>query len=134
MGKRKKFENPSWASMRSKEPFTRIFDSMRESRAWRALKSKARALWIECARQANSGTNLPCKDFPDVAEFRVPDAFYMNRSLIDPSGLFGSNGAFYACLRELEEKGFIQCLRNGRNTRTKSVYRMSDAWKRWEPP
>lgn len=102
-----------------------IYMSMLTSPAFRDLSAQQVKLYLFCKAQYYGEKRKPNDD---------PLCFTMNKSKW--SGLYGlydaNNG--YGFRRDMEtliEHGFVVCIECGALTRTKSIYRFSSEWQRW---
>lgn len=114
----------------------RISKRLMNSKAWRALTSRQKILYLVCRAQVNPGLmngNAPCHDFPDKEEYKDERVFYMTKGIAEKQGIyckktFDKKG-FYDGLKKLCELGFIEKISaGGFVSRSKSVYRLSGKW------
>lgn len=134
MSRRKKYEPKPFEhdpSSGSPPISASIFGSMLQSAAWKALTPKQHDLYLLCKYQLYGQGKQDKRDFPEV--YRQDNTcFTMNRTKwADLYGLYKRNNAegFYRDMSALIEKGFVDCVVNGKATRTKSLYRLSTRWR-----
>lgn len=130
MSSRKKpYQKKSFESTgASNDTSANIYMSMLLSSAWRALSAQQQRLYLYCKAQYYAEKQKPNGDNM---------AFTLNRSKwADLYGLYErSNGKGFARdMSALIELGFVSCAECGAITRTKSVYRFSDMWKKYGTP
>ncbi len=122
--KRRENKRPEWAAVGGKgDSFARLYKSMLLSPAFQDLTPKQQITLLYCNVSLWSGP------FDESS-----GQFYMNKGLwCDTYNLFSSNSnaKFCACMAELIEHGFIDCIGNGYSTKEKSLYRFSTRWKAW---
>ena len=102
-----------------------IYMSMLTSPAFRDLSAQQARLYLFCKAQYYAEKKKPNDD---------PLCFTMNKSKWSALyGLYdGNNGhGFRRDMEALIEHGFIICVECGAITRTKSIYRFSSEWQRW---
>lgn len=134
MGRRKNALLPDCFSMYpAGEKWVPSTHSLLYSNAFRSLNARQRVLYLYCALQKGKpGTvNEPGKDNPTVQEFQNDYVFYMNWKKVQEFKIYGekSNHTFYNDIKALINAGFIECLYHGRQTRQKSVYKLSTRWR-----
>ena len=127
MSSRKKpYQKKSFESTgASNDTSANVYMSMLLSSAWRALSAQQQRLYLYCKAQF-------------YAEKHKPDGdnlcFTMNQAKwADLYGLYEKSNAkgFYRDMSALIEHGFVVCVACGCTTRTKSIYRFSDMWKKF---
>lgn len=111
-----------------------IYESMLLDPAFATMKPRQQMLYVLCKAQFY-GHRKPQQDYPDLECMQGDDKFYMNLSAVVQYGLYKRSGTheFYGDLKELQRRGFIKCISNGRATKSKSVYQFSGEWKNWTP-
>lgn len=139
MGRKKPIPLPDCFSMYpTADKWIPVALSLLNSIAWRALNARQQALYICCAIQKGKpGTvNAPGKDNPTVQEFQNDRVFYMNWRKARGFGIYRekSNHTFYNDIKALIDAGFIECLYHGKQTREKSVYKLSTQWRQAGTP
>ena len=137
MGKRQKYTPHSYESGKpGGDPFAALYRSLLLSDAFTSLSKGAKILYVYCALHIhNAGRIRPGKDFPNIPELQGDDVFYLNRALVcERYRLYNpTNGkSFYSDVAELLEHGLIERISNGKEQKRKSVYKMSNLWKRWK--
>ena len=98
------------------------------------LTARQQVLYVHMRSQEFGGHD---KDSIAARNAYGKDCFIFNQSMWqDLFRLYkpGNQTAFYRDRDELILHGFIDCIEDGRNTRTKSVYRFSDRWQRYGQP
>ena len=123
-GKRKsKNSCEPFEAVNGHEHFTRLYDSMLESSAYRSLSHAARTVYIELKKQykgSYTGDTVICP-------YKVFQEYGMNTVTIKNA------------LCDLEEKGFIEVIQGtpqaqGCNIRRQAnQYRFTSAWKNYDP-
>lgn len=116
--------------------YIRISKRLMNSKAWRALKSRQKILYLVCRAQVNPGLmneNAPWQDYPDREEYKDANVFYMTIRAAAKYGIYFKKSydkkGFYDDLKKLCELGFIEKLSaGGFVSRKKSVYRLSGKW------
>ena len=104
---------PPWASALPdcRDPcFIQVGASLMQSQAFKALGASAAKLYFCCMSESTGKMN-----------------FQMPLSKAEKYGFSAST--FRRALVELEEHGFIQTMRSGKNTRTASDYQFSSKWR-----
>lgn len=126
----KGFESDS----RGNDTSANIYESMLQSAAFMDLTKTQRLLYLYMKAQYY-GKRKPCKDYPDVPQFKGDDLFYFPLGLAERYRLYSrsNNRQFYSDIAALEGHGFIKIVSSGRNTKTKSIYQYSGDWKLWKP-
>ena len=122
--KREYRPKPSESTGSKGDTFARLFESKTLSTAWIDLSASAKVLFMTCSAQPYTQ-----KPKPNPAN---DQRFYMNQSLwLHKYHLYSKAnlGGFYRDMNSLVNHGFICCIENGANSRTKSVYEFSDGWK-----
>jgi len=123
---KKRYEKKAFESTgRSSDTSANIYMSMLLSKAWRKLTAQQQRLYMYCKAQYYAEKRKPLQD---------AKCFTMNQSKW--CGLYGlykkSNAkGFYRDISALIEYGFIICVECGAFTRTKSIYKYSDMWRKY---
>lgn len=110
----------------SNDTSANLYMTMLLSPAWKDLTANQQRLYLYCKSQYYAEKQKPNGD---------PLCFTMNQAKwSDLYGLYQKNNAagFYRDMASLIGHGFITCAECGAITRTKSIYRFSDMWQRWE--
>ena len=121
-------KKPFESTGESSDTSANIYISMLVSPAWQDLTANQQRLYLYCKAQYYAEKKKPNND---------PLSFTMNQSKW--SGLYKlyeKNNAkgFYRDLTALIEHGFIACVESGAATRTKSIYRYSSMWQKYQTP
>ena len=101
-----------------------IYDSMMNSKAWKALTNNARVLYQYMKKQ-----QFGQKDIKGFGK----EYFYFNKGMWKKGyensyELYSNQNQFYKDRDMLIENGFIETAQRGQNTRTKDIYRLSTKW------
>ena len=121
MARRKQYIPKSWESVGGNRLSANIYASMIQSKAWMQLSKNARLLYVYMKMQYYGAKNLV--DHPETD-------FVFNWALASKTYKLYSNYARFKSDRDMLIKyGFIEVIENGKNTRTKSIYRFSDKWQ-----
>lgn len=118
---KRKYQPKSFESNGSpSDTSSNIFNSMLTSKAWKALTKNQRLLYVYCKAQYYGEKNTERQEY-----------FTMNKSKW--CGVYeiytpGNASSFYKDMGELINKGFIDCVACGADTRTKSIYALSSRW------
>ena len=123
---RQKFESKKDGveNKNKREPFAALYVTMLTSDAWYNLSNGSRNLYFYMKLEAQ-GTD------PDKKKEKMdldPEQFYFNRAIYEKYG-FSNRNQVIKWRDELVSNGFIAIVENGRWTRTKNVYALSDKWK-----
>ena len=105
--------------------FTRIHEDLLQSEAFLSLTKPQRLLYVYMKRRYFNGSD---KSHPnhDREQFHFNRALYRNKCK-----LYTNDESFRKDRDALIEKGFIVCVEDGSNTRSKSVYKFSDMWQNY---
>lgn len=120
-----------------REAHTSLYVSLKNTKAYHALTAKQRCLYEECMAQFSTD---PYKDKyleqDNITQRDRRESFYMNLALIQGTGIYkkGGKNTFYNDLKQLEAWGFIDCIYHGKGKGSKSIYRLSERWKKFELP
>ncbi len=121
MSKRKQYIPKTWESIDGNRLSANIYVSMMQSNAWMQLSKNARLLYIYMKAQYYGQKNLPERPSTD---------FVFNWALVNKTyKLYSNKGQFENDRNMLIQYGFIEIVENGKNTRTKNIYRYSDKWQ-----
>ncbi len=121
MAKRKQYIPKPWESVGGNKLSANIYASMIQSKAWMQLSKNARLLYVYMKLQYYGAKNLV--DHPETD-------FVFNWALASKTyGLYTNYKQFQNDKNMLITNGFIELIENGKNTRTKSIYRFSDKWQ-----
>ena len=94
---------------------------MMQSKAWGALTNNARVLYLYMKLQYYGQKQI---------EGRGEDCFYFNKGLYcETYHLYSNTRQFRKDRDLLIQLGFIECIENGKTTRTKSIYKFSNRWQ-----
>ncbi len=108
-----------------------IYMSMLMSDNWRSLSTNAQRLYIYCKSQYYAEKRKPKPDYKQLTEQELQQCFTMNKSKWkDLYHLYTNNRQFYKDMDLLIEYGFVERIESGKNTRTKSIYMLSDKWQK----
>lgn len=110
-----------------------IYVSMLMSDAWRVLTDGAKVLYLYCKAQyyAEKKKPKPQQTNPlKLNEEQLNRCFTMNKSKWKDLYEIASNqNQFTKNMQMLIDYGFIELIENGKITRTKSIYMLSDKWR-----
>lgn len=121
MSRRKQYIPRAWESVKGSKTSANIYVSMINSTAWMMLSKNARLLYVYMKAQYYGAKNLP--EHPETD-------FVFNWALVSKTYKLYKNHARFEKDRDMLIKyGFIELIENGKNTRTKSIYRFSDKWQ-----
>lgn len=144
MGRKKKWSARPYESIgetfidsngyKKSDTCAQIYESMLTSAAFMGLKPRQKVLYLYCKAQLY-GKRKPCKDYApeNYPEFQSESCFYMNWGAVKNYGLYSQNGQheFYADMKALQERGFIETVMSGKANKCKSIYKYSGQWKYW---
>lgn len=121
MGKRKKFTPKSYESSKTKDISCNLYASMLQSPAYMGLTARQKVLYQYMKLQLYGSKQI---------EGQSVEAFYFNKAMWqDLYKLYKRANYFYIDRDELVSKGFIEVVQCGKNTRTKSIYKLSHKWQ-----
>ena len=104
--------------------FTKISDNMYYSAAYQDLSMRQRQLYFQMKQQF----------YPKLVVHGVTIEAN-DKNIIYPRSLwikdYSSWRTFHKDLEALKSHGFIEELRNGKESRTKNIYSFSEGWKCW---
>ena len=131
-GKKSVYVKKSFESDLSKDDTSaNIYVSMLLSERWKQLSKNAQILYVYCKAQYYAEKKKPKPTFRQLTDQEQKQCFTMNKSKwqslykIYPS----DNGQFNKDMKQLIDNGFIELIENGKITRTKSIYMLSNKWK-----
>ena len=126
--KPKKFESTGISSDTS----ANIYMSMLMSDAWQSLTKNQQILYLYCKAQYYAEKRKPKPKLVELDAEQLSLCFTMNKSkwctLYNIYSKGNQNG-FSKDMSELIDKGFIDLVENGKNTRTKNIYKLSSGWQ-----
>ena len=132
--KRVKFTPKPFETVGGKDVFANIYLSMIMSPAWRDLSATQQRLYLYLKMQLFAEHPKPkTEQYPGGHE----EYFTFNKSKwCTLYGIYsGTNlGGFTRDRDALILHGFIKVVRDGQNTKTKTIYTYSAAWKTWGQP
>lgn len=131
-GKKSVYVKKSFESDLSKDDTSaNIYVSMLLSERWKQLSKNAQILYVYCKAQYYAEKKKPKPTCRQLTDQEQKQCFTMNKSKwqslykIYPS----DNGQFNKDMKQLIDNGFIELIENGKITRTKSIYMLSNKWK-----
>ena len=119
MSKKRRYSPKKYETFRERDSFCPMHWELVNSWAYLQLSDSAKVCLVFCKsliRYQNS-TGLP------------EGQFYFNRGIWKGFGWYKDPNKVLKDLRQLVQYGFVTVVRSGRNTRTKSIYKLSDAWQ-----
>lgn len=134
MSRRKESYKPkSFESDQNKsDTSANIYMSMLMSENWQKLTKNAQVLYLYCKAQYYAEKNKPKLQLKQLTEQEQRQCFTMNKSKWQ--SLYGiyisDNGQFNKDMKQLIDYGFVELIENGKNTRTKSIYMLSNKWNK----
>ena len=134
MGRRRKepYTPKTFESMgNSDDTSANIYVSMLMSWAWQQLTKNAQVLYLYCKAQLYAQKKKPKPQVVQLDDLHQRLCFTMNKSKWQSLyHIYNSdNGQFNKDMKMLIDYGFIECIENGKSTRTKSIYMLSDKWR-----
>lgn len=121
MSRRKPYIPKAWESRNGSRLSANIYITMMQSNAWMQLSKNARLLYLYMKAQYYGAKNLHDRPATD---------FVFNWALVSKTYKLYTNYQRFENDRDMLIKyGFIDLVENGKNTRTKSIYRFSDRWQ-----
>jgi hypothetical protein len=134
MSRRKESYKPkSFESDQNKsDTSSNIYMSMLMSESWQKLSKNAQILYVYCKAQYYAEKTKPKPQLRQLTEQEQRQCFTMNKSKWQSLyGIYPSdNGQFNKDMKQLIDNGFIELIENGKNTRTKSIYMLSNKWNK----
>ncbi len=122
---RSKYTPKPFESVGGNKLSANIYVSMMQKPAFYTLSGGAVKLYLYMKAQLYGAKNLPEHPSTD---------FVFNWAMASKiNNLYTNKNQFYKDRNMLIEHGLIEYIENGKNTRTKSIYRFSDKWQTWEP-
>lgn len=115
-----------------KDSIAQLYESQLQSPAFMSLTARQKILWVYVKSQLYGKAKPRQADYEGL---QIDDnCFYFNHALAVRYGLYAksSRREFYNDMKVLCDRGFIEVVSSGKNTRTKSVYRFSCQWKYWK--
>ena len=115
----------------SKDTSANIYLSMLTSSAWKDLSNNSRVVYLDMKSQYYGQKKVKEPDENgNIKEFDQ-ECFYFNWGIA--RDVFGIKNPtqLNKDIKSLIEHGFVEIVKNGKNTRTKSVYKLSDKWQKW---
>lgn len=108
-----------------------IYMSMLMSENWRKLTKNQQLLYVYCKAQYYAEKRKPKPKLAQLSEEESCQCFTMNKSKW--CSLYhiykdGNQNGFIKDMKALIQYGFIDLIENGRNSRTKSIYKFSNRW------
>ena len=118
---------PQWMTNGRSNRFIRVYINMMESDAFNSLTKNQRLLLIYMYAEYNPSTKThhPKNNI---------NFFYFNRKKYKSElALYSNDRQFYMDRDALVRHGFIEVVEAGYLTRSKSIYKYSQNWKRYDP-
>ena len=135
MGKRKeKYVPKSFESTGDRsDTSANIYHSMLVHPKFKALSKGAQILYVYCKDQYYHEKKKPIPQNETLSESEQRRCFSMNQNKWrDEYEVYTNKAQFYKDMKQLIQAGFIDLEENGKVTRTKSIYMLSDRWQK--PP
>lgn len=133
MSKRKeKYKPKSFESTGiSSDISSNIYMSMLISENWQKLTKNQQILYVYCKAQYYAEKKKPKPKIAQLSDEDLAQCFTMNKSKW--CNLYhiyknGNQNGFIKDMKSLIDYGFIEIVENGKNTRTKSIYKLSSKW------
>lgn len=119
----------------SSDTSANIYISMLTSESWQALSKNAQVLYLYCKAQYYAEKQKPKPAIITLSEQQQKQTFTMNKSKWQSLYKIykSDNGQFNKDMQMLIDYGFVEVLQSGQNTRSKSIYLLSDKWNK-KPP
>jgi hypothetical protein len=110
-----------------------IYMSMLMSDNWHKLTKNQQILYVYCKAQYYAEKRKPKPQIAQLSDGELDLCFTMNKSKW--CNLYhiykeGNQNGFIKDMKALINYGFIELVENGKNTRTKSIYKLSNKWNR----
>lgn len=109
-----------------------IYMSMLLSPKWQELTKRQQILYVYCKAQYYAEKKKPKPMIANIQEDEIRQLFTMNKSKwckLYKIYCEGGQGNFAKDMRVLQEKGFIEVIENGKTSRTKNIYKLSNKWR-----
>lgn len=132
MSNKKSYRPKSFESNGAKnDTSSNIYMSMLMSESWQKLTKNQQLLYVYCKAQYYAEKRKPKPQLVQLTEEELCQCFTMNKSKW--CGLYhlykdGNQNGFIKDMKALIDLGFIDIVENGKNTRTKSIYKFSSKW------
>ena len=115
----------------SSDTSANIYMSMLTSDSWRKLTKNQQLLYVYCKAQYYAEKRKPKPQVKQLSDEELALCFTMNKSKW--CGLYqiyqdGNQNGFTKDMKALISNGFIELVENGKTTRTKSIYKLSNHW------
>lgn len=123
MSSKKTFKKQPFEVLRQNEVSANLYEGMLTSEIYYTMTDKQKILLLYMKLQMYAERKKPIPD--DKSTFTFPRNKWLEKYHIYSS----DNSSFYRDRDVLLERGFIELVRSGKNTRTKNIYRYSDKWK-----
>lgn len=119
----------------SSDTSANIYISMLTSESWQALSKNAQVLYLYCKAQYYAEKQKPKPAIITLSEQQQKQTFTMNKSKWQSLYKIykSDNGQFNKDMQMLIDYGFVEVLQSGQNTRSKSIYLLSDKWNKKAP-
>ena len=129
--KKEKYIKKSFESdLSTNDTSANIYMSMLLSPKWHELSKNAQVLYIYCKAQYYAEKKKPQPLNRQLTEQEQQQCFTMNKSKWQGLyKIYTNERQFYKDMEMLIEYGFIELIENGKHTRTKSIYMLSNKWK-----
>lgn len=116
----------------SSDTSANIYMSMLISEAWQKLTKNQQILYLYCKAQYYAEKRKPKPQLKQLSDSELALCFTMNKTKW--CNLYhiykdGNQNGFIKDMKALFENGFIELVENGKNTRTKSIYKLSSKWQ-----
>lgn len=122
--RKKKYVPKSFESVNGNCLSANLYATMLQSKAWKKLNKGAMVLYLYMKLQYYGARNIV--DHPQTD-------FVFNKAMVTQVyGLYTNMSQFRKDRDLLIEYGFIEYVENGKNTRTKSIYRFSNKWQQYK--
>ncbi len=145
MGRKKEYKAKSFESRNAGNSFVNhkgkkqadttanIYESMLQSKAFKALTLKQQVLYLYCKAQYY-GKRKPKKDYEKQGLYQDDSYFYFNWQLALDYDLYTekSHSRFYKDMKALMQNGFIELAKSGKGHKEKNVYKFTDKWTEFE--
>lgn len=128
---KKPYEKKDFESdLLSSDTSANIYMSMLTSENWQKLSKNAQVLYLYCKAQYYAEKRKPTVEHKSLTEQEQKQCFTMNKSKWNKLyKLYTNDRQFYKDMGMLIDYGFIELLENGKSSRTKSIYMLSNKWK-----